>query len=251
MNKELDHPGQRNEYWGGFATLGFGILIAILFLGIQMFIFSMFAGVELFTDPGVDVEGIAGRLENDGLLISIFSCVSTIFCLPLILLIIKLKRGASLKEYLGIKLLPKKEFVHWLAITISFMVLVDIVYFIIGRPIVPEFMSVAYKTATLKPLFWIALVISAPLLEETFFRGFLLQGFKSTFLGPLGAILITSICWTVIHVQYDLFELSLIFIIGVFFGYARLRTNSLLICIVLHAFVNLVATMETAIAVTL
>ncbi len=250
MNKEQEHPGQRNEYWGGFATLGFGILIAILFLGIQMLIFSVFASFELFADPGFDLEGLAGRLENDGFCISIFSCVSTLFCLPLILLIIKVKGGASVKDYLGIKLISKKEFGLWLAIIIGFMILADVVYFIIGRPIVPEFMSVAYETATIKPLFWIALVVSAPLLEETFFRGFLLQGFQSTFFGPLGAILITSICWTVIHIQYELVELSLIFIMGVVFGYARLKTKSLLICIALHAFVNFVATMETAFTVT-
>jgi len=249
VNIEREHPGQRNEYWGGFATLGFGILLAVFFLGIQMLLFSVFVGFELSADAGVDMEGVMYRLENDGLFISIFSCASTIFCLPIILLIIKLKQGASVKEYLGIKLLSKKEFVFWLATTICFVVLADIIFITLGRPIVPEFMSVAYATATHKPLFWIALVISAPLLEETFFRGFLLQGFKSTFFGPLGAILITSICWTVIHVQYDLFELSLIFIIGLFFGYARLKTDSLLICIALHAFVNFVATMETAITV--
>ncbi len=199
---------------------------------------------------GLDVEGFAGTLENDGLFISIFSCISTFFCLPLILLIVKMKRGASVKDYLGIKLLSKKEFAFWFAIIIGFIILADVVYFIIDRPVVPEFMSAAYETATIKPLFWLAIVICAPLLEESFFRGFLLQGLKSTFFGPLGAILITSICWTVIHVQYELVELSLIFIMGVIFGYARLKTNSLLICVVLHAFINFVAIIETAFTVS-
>ena len=250
MNKELEHPGQRNEYWGGFATLGFGILIAIIFMVIQMITLGVLVGNELLVDPSVDIEGLVGNLENDGFCISIFSCVSTLFCLPLILLIVKVKQGASVKDYLGIKLTSKKELGFWLAIIVGFMILADVVYFIIGRPVVPEFMSVAYETATIKPLFWVALVLSAPLLEETFFRGFLLQGFKTTFFGPLGAILITSICWTVIHIQYELVELSLIFIMGVIFGYARLKTGSLLICIVLHALVNFVATVETAITVT-
>jgi len=41
------------------------------------------------------------------------------------------------------------------------------------------------------------------LFEELFFRGFLFRGLSSSFMGPVGAVLVTSALWALIHTQYD------------------------------------------------
>ena len=87
----------------------------------------------------------------------------------------------------------------------------------------------------------------APILEELFFRGFLYSGLSSSFLGPLGTILITSISWAAIHLQYDLYGISTIFVFGLLLGAARLKTHSLIVPVLMHALMNLVATIQAVI----
>jgi uncharacterized protein len=111
---------------------------------------------------------------------------------------------------------------------------------------VPEFMREAYATAEPLWLFWIALVVAAPLFEEVFFRGFLFSGLESSALGPAGAIVVTGAVWAAIHFQYDAFDMTLILCLGLVLGVARLSTRSLLVPFVMHATMNLVATAETA-----
>jgi membrane protease YdiL (CAAX protease family) len=107
-------------------------------------------------------------------------------------------------------------------------------------------MLAAYQSAGFAPLLWLALVVAAPLAEEVFFRGFLFQGVRHTRLGASGAVLFTSFAWALVHVQYDSYEISTVFVLGLILGVARLRTNSLYTTIAMHALVNLLATLEVA-----
>jgi len=77
-----------------------------------------------------------------------------------------------------------------------------------------------------------------------FFRGFLFRGWKESRLGNVGTIVITSTLWAVIHVQYDLFGIAMIFCFGLLLGTVRCKTGSVPLCMVLHAIMNLVATIE-------
>jgi uncharacterized protein len=86
--------------------------------------------------------------------------------------------------------------------------------------------------------------VDKPLFEEIFFRGFLFAGFQSSRLGNTGAILLTSFAWTVIHLQYEIYEMSIVFVLGIVLGIARLMTQSLYVPIAIHAVANLLATIE-------
>ena len=119
----------------------------------------------------------------------------------------------------------------------------------LGRPIVPDVMVEMYRTAYVIPLFWFALVIGAPLFEEVFFRGFLFEGFSRSRLGIPGTVVLTTLIWTIIHIQYDVYELSLVFTLGIFLAIARVRTRSLYVCLTLHAVMNLIATIQTMMVV--
>ena len=64
-------------------------------------------------------------------------------------------------------------------------------------------------------------------------------------MGPIGAIIVTSFLWAAIHIQYDLYDLTTIFLLGLGFGIARFKSGSVLLTIGLHSFSNLIATIET------
>ncbi|MCJ7675274.1 MAG: CPBP family intramembrane metalloprotease [Sedimentisphaerales bacterium] len=128
-----------------------------------------------------------------------------------------------------------------------FVICHDTLIFLLGRPIVPDFMLAAYRTAYSLPLLWLALMVMAPLAEEIFFRGFLFKGIESSKLGPAGAIIITALAWSVMHLQYDIYGIAGLFAGGLLLGLARLRSNSIYPPIVMHALQNLIATIEVVV----
>ena len=99
----------------------------------------------------------------------------------------------------------------------------------------------AYKTAYFTPLLWLAFIIAAPLYEEILFRGFMFKGIENSRAGPIGAVIITSLAWSALHVQYDFLIIVSIFAGGLLLGWARLKTNSIYIPIAMHALQNLMA----------
>jgi membrane protease YdiL (CAAX protease family) len=90
-------------------------------------------------------------------------------------------------------------------------------------------------------------VVGAPLVEETFFRGFLFRGLAASPLGGPATIVVTSLAWAAIHLQYDLYDMGTIFLLGLLLGAFRLITGSLWPPLLMHALVNLLATIQVAI----
>jgi uncharacterized protein len=118
----------------------------------------------------------------------------------------------------------------------------------LGREITPGFMGDVLKSAQADGALWllvIAFCVAAPVSEELFARGFLYRGWSESRLGPAGAILLSSIAWTALHLQYDWFFFCEVFSIGLLFGYLRYRTSSTWLTIVLHGLNNLAATLQT------
>ena len=54
-----------------------------------------------------------------------------------------------------------------------------------------------------------------------------------------------------IHQQYDLYGVANVFAAGLLLGYARLRTNSIYSGLLMHALMNLIATIEVAMLIPL
>jgi membrane protease YdiL (CAAX protease family) len=110
----------------------------------------------------------------------------------------------------------------------------------------------AYKSARSSgslAFFFIAVVIVAPISEEVVFRGFLFRGLSVSWLGVSGTVIATSAAWAAMHVQYDAFTLSQIFLIGLLLGWIRWASGSTLLTIVLHMLANLAACIQAAIKV--
>jgi len=118
----------------------------------------------------------------------------------------------------------------------------------LGREASPGFMGDVLKSAQADGAIWllvIAFAVAAPISEELFARGFLYRGWSESLLRVPGAIVLSSLAWTALHLQYDWFFFGEIFSIGLLFGYLRYRTNSTWLTIILHGLNNLAATMQT------
>jgi hypothetical protein len=117
-----------------------------------------------------------------------------------------------------------------------------------GREVTPGFMGEVLQSARADGALWllvIAFCVAAPVTEELFARGFLYRGWSESFLGPAGAILLSSMVWTALHLQYDWFFFGEVFSIGLLLGYLRYRSNSTWLTIVLHGLNNLAAVVQT------
>ncbi len=83
--------------------------------------------------------------------------------------------------------------------------------------------------------FFIVGAIVAPFVEETFFRGFLFQGFRERY-GWVNAMLLSSAIFAAAHL--DLVALLPTFILGCLLAYMYQRSNSVWPGIILHFLVN-------------
>ena len=235
--------------WGFWATLGFSAVIFALFSALQVLVATAFVSLAKTQHPELDLEVYAKSLPSNGLCIAIMAIVSGLICIPLTLWFAKLRKNISVKNYIGFREPLTKEWVKWLLILGAFLFLSDGVTFLLQRPIVPSFMIEAYKTGSFLPALLFAIIIVAPIFEEIFFRGFLFEGIRYSRLGPIGAIGITSLIWAVIHLQYDIYGITTVFALGLLFGIARLKTDSIHLLMVMHSVTSLVATVETAVYV--
>ena len=83
--------------------------------------------------------------------------------------------------------------------------------------------------------------LAVPVMEEFLFRGFMFRGWSESFLGPIGAIVLTSALFGMDHTQYDWLGRFWIFLFGLVLCTFRWRTNSTWLTVVVHSAVNILA----------
>ena len=86
---------------------------------------------------------------------------------------------------------------------------------------------------------WLALVVAAPIGEEVLFRGFMFRGFVHAPRDAVPSIVLISLIWSLLHIQYDLLDITEIFVLGLLLGVVRWSTGSTTLTILLHAVYNL------------
>jgi membrane protease YdiL (CAAX protease family) len=176
---------------------------------------------------------------------------SVIMGLPAVLLAVWLAirpTGIPFTDYLALRWTSWRNVLIGFASLVILVVCWDMVSRGVGREVSPGFMGDLMKSAQAGGLVWllvIAFCIAAPISEELLARGFLYRGWSETFLRVPGAIVLSSLTWTLLHFQYDWFFLGEIFSIGLLFGYLRYRSGSIWLTILLHGLNNLAATLQT------
>ena len=237
-------PAQRPpricKFWG---TALWGLFIfAAMFVG-QIAVVAWFV---VRREGPIDMAA-AIHVVGSGLTISL----SVIMGLPAVLaaLWIAIRRSrTSFADYLALR---GTSWVNFLIGALALGVLVmgwDLVSRATGREVEPGFMGEVLKSARADGALWLLVVAfcaAAPVTEEFFARGFLYRGWSESFLGTVGAILLSSMVWTVLHLQYDWFFLGEVFSIGLLLGYLRHRFNSTWLTVSVHGLNNLAAVVQT------
>ena len=246
MNTDSDGVIEKPAVWGLPGTIIWGIIIICVLIISQVVAIGVYTVVNHPDAGTVDTELLMNRYLYHGQAIAYGLITSLAVCLPLVLGIVKLKKNTSLGSYLGFRPVPLRILGYWVLIYLGFSIVYDLVGYFLGSRIVPEFSLAIYETGRGSLLFWFAVLVAAPFLEEVIFRGFLFRGIEASILGPVGAVLLTSLVWTAIHMQYSLFWQANIFVLGILFGLARYKTGSTLVTFQLHFLHNLLAMAITA-----
>jgi membrane protease YdiL (CAAX protease family) len=233
--------------WGFWPTIGFSCIIGVAFLFVTVILSLGIIVAAKVLSPRLDIMKFAQSLNSNGLFLAGVSFVIAPLVIGLSVIFAKIRKNITIKEYLSLNRVGWRQFVKWSLILLIFTACSDALTSAFERPVVSEFMVSAYKTVYFTPLLWLAFIILTPIYEEIFFRGFVFKGIESAKIGPIGAVIITSLAWSALHIQYDLLIIASIFAGGLLLGWARLKTNSIYIPIAMHALQNLMATIAVMI----
>jgi membrane protease YdiL (CAAX protease family) len=225
--------------WSSFKTLSFG-LIALLAAQVPALAVLLWTRKhEVHPTPWPD-------LVNDGVAVAILICVSTPVLVGLLLWFARLRSSSAL-SYLALTL-PEARDVKAIVLTAALMLAIgEGSSWALGQDSVTPFQINIYHSAEkagILPWLWLSVVVMGPVGEEILFRGYLFRGWQSS-LGTLGAVVATAFAWAILHLQYQLFFIVQIFLIGLTLGFARLITGSTVSTILLHVFLNALGLIET------
>ena len=239
MNDVAPIRAETTAYWKTLGTLLWGVVIFGVF-SIAQTVGALGAGIDMSQGaPTQDqIEAMLPELVKNGDVLVMATLLGFFIAVPLMLLIIKLKRGTHLKDYFGFYSASGRDYLKWIGIMAVCVIAMGLIGEAIQEKSADAFTTGVFKTASNVPMLFVAVALLAPLFEELFFRGFLYKGLSEGKLGPVGAIVLTSLMWAVIHVQYDWFPILMIFMMGIVLGYARYKTGSIWVPIVLHALNN-------------
>jgi len=243
----VNDEGRPAERWSPLATLGWTFLVvAVVFVAQGAVAVAWIAWQTSLSGPGTPFMEIAEREQYDGLMLSVALVVGSAAAVALTVVLVLLRRGEPVRSYLALRPVRWRTIAEWVGIALLAAVAFDLLTATLDREVVPEFMRQGYRTAGILPLFWLAVCVASPVFEEIAFRGFLFAGLERP--SPGAAIVVSTLVWTGIHLQYGLYELSIVVAIGVILAAARWRTGSTLVPIAMHIALNTLATIEAAVA---
>lgn len=232
--------------WSGNATLWLGLLILVSYLVITGFNVGF---VSAFLEPEstsqTDAEHLMNQLVLDGDFNAGNYLFLTVIFAPILLWLGKKRSAVSGANYLGFSTLPsKKVFLQFNGLLIAYFIFTYVMSDLLAIE-TPKSMIDLYNTTDYFLLAIIAVVFCAPLLEEMFFRGFLFKGWQASRLGTVGAIVITSVLFTLIHAgQYDFTMLAMLSTLAFILGFARYKSGGIWLPIYLHFVNNALSSVE-------
>jgi len=234
-----------SNYWGLWGTIGFSLLILTSFIIVQTIVFFIYAQSKLAEHSNVNEEVFLNSLLSNGDAISIAEIFAAAFGIAITFFFIYLHKRQSIEDYLLLHAITVRTTLIYLALMAIAMILMAIVATISNHP-TPQVMLDIYHSAKHPALLWFALIVAAPFFEEILFRGFLFEGLRHSSVGLIPTAIITSALWASIHLQYGLYEIVIIFFVGLLLSYAKVKSQSLYVPIAMHLLMNLVATLEIA-----
>ncbi len=229
------------KFWATllWSLLLYGVMTAAAAVGIVL-------AVHWF---GIDLSAATvdkAAFLNDGIVVATTSISGTVPVLLVIALAIRLARQ-TFADYLALRLPSLRHACIGLGGIVLLMIVIDTTSKLSGRPVVPQVLIDGVRSAGdhhALGFFTLALVVTAPMTEEIAFRGFIYRGFAASRLGTIGAVILSSLIFAGIHVQYDLITLAGVLATALFLGTMRAISGSTVLTILMHALNNFVVLME-------
>ena len=217
------------KYWGIGPTLAITVLVFIIFSLLQTLVLILCSS----SSDLINYEDVAYMH------LGVISTISSIFASIVLVLFIRLKNPDT-KDYLNLYFPPINTMILFLLISFFIMSLME--YFSNLYPSIfdTDFVIESYRQAKSLPIFYLGVVFFGPIFEEFLFRGFLFKGLQRSIIGGHGAVFVSAILFSIVHVQYGIYILLfMMFPISILLGYARLKSGSLLLPILIHMINNL------------
>lgn len=225
---------------GRWATVGFAILAIVL--GFVAAVVAVAVAVKLgFVMPGTRMRG------SNGTVLAVVSLV--LYPVVIITLMLASRRsGSSVLAYMGLDIPRRQDIAITVAGLAVWIALFDALQVALGWDLVPPWQLETYRSARVDGSLiwlWLVLVVAAPIAEELLFRGFVFRGFVHTQRDAVPGILLISLVWSSLHLQYDWYVMATIFVFGMLLGLVRWSTGSTTLTIILHMLSNLESLIET------
>jgi uncharacterized protein len=224
--------------WKFWATLGWSLLLygaMTVAAAVGIVLAVNYYGIAIST-----TEAGKATFLSDGVVVAVTSMSGTVPVLLVIWLAVKLARQ-RFADYLALRLPSLRHACIGLGSILLLMIVIDTSSRLLGRPVVPQVLIDGVRSAGdhhALGFFTLALVVTAPITEEIAFRGFIYRGFAASRLGTFGAVILSSLIFAGIHVQYDLITLAGVLATALLLGFMRAISGSTLLTILMHALNN-------------
>jgi membrane protease YdiL (CAAX protease family) len=209
--------------YGAF-TLAAGLVLFILVVA--------YDGANLSSPAQLEALAMQGRWQGAALILASPPAIVVLW-----IAIRKADRGFA--EYLALNWPSPGEVIRAVAITAAIWMVQNFAFGGAANPSLDHYLSVQGAAGLLTLL--IGGCIAGPIMEEFIVRGFMFRGWSQSFLGPIGAIVLTSAVWAMNHTQYDWSARLWIFVSGLALGYFRWRSNSTWLTVMIHSATNIYA----------
>ncbi len=256
MQKKSEGSSKATPLFSLFETMALLAGMVLAFFASQL-LGVLIAGKLLLPSASSQTVGdIFYHASGNGTIVSSSIFLSFIFLSALIVFLIRLKNG-MICDYLALKPFAMKVAIGMFGLLLLFMLgSQGLTYLLDKSP--SRFVDPLYASVSSVWLLVIALVIVAPIYEELVFRGIIWSALKEQFSsryvsdslsnaelaikseahGALMAGLITSLVFAIMHLQYGLYEISTIIVLALIFSYARYKSGSIVLPIILHVINN-------------
>ncbi len=243
-NDDSASPSNHSPLFSRLGTLLLVIAMVVTFFISQLIGVYIAGKLLLPATKNATVGDIFFFGSNDGTIVSISIIIGCLLLVAISALIIRL-RGGDLRQYLALKRFSLAVGVGMVGLLLIFMIGSQaLTYLLDASPL--AFVDPLYQSVSSVWLLVFAMVIIAPFYEELIFRGILWSAIAEQFpsslysehRGAIVASMVTSLIFAIIHLQYGIYEISTIVVLALIFCYARIKSGSLLLPILLHMINN-------------
>jgi membrane protease YdiL (CAAX protease family) len=211
--------------WGFFTTIAWAVPITITALVLRQLVYARVFWT-VFQTPQAQM-----RPQIVGDLVTV--CIQT----ALTLLVVKLRRGQRVRDYLALRRVPWREARPW----IFSGVVAALLAVVIRRITNGATSSVNLFTQSDIILLLVTIIVLVPVSEEVFYRGFLLTGLRETRFGDSLAIPFGATMWAFVHANATWHGVAAIFLLGCLLGVMRTACRSIVPGLFVHAVLNCLA----------